>query len=62
MINLNSSCLSGVDYDPATRTMYLRFRNGRSYTLLGVPEHHFLGLVNAPSPGRYFNTHLKGRY
>ena len=42
--------------------MYLTFRNGRSYTLHGVPEHHYHGLLNASSPGRYFNACLKGRY
>lgn len=62
MIALNSSCLSGVDYDPVTRRMEIHFQSGRYYTLTGVPEHHFHGLVTASSPGAYFNTHLKGRY
>ena len=43
-------------------TMYLTFRSGRTYTLHGVPEHHYYGLLSASSPGRYFNAHLKGRY
>jgi hypothetical protein len=42
--------------------MHLRFRNGRSYTLRGVPEHHYYGLLNASSPGWYFNAYLKGNY
>ena len=62
MIALNSSCISAVDYDPLTRKMYLRFRSGRSYTLRDVPEYHFNGLLNASSPGSYFNDYLKGRY
>jgi hypothetical protein len=60
MPTLNSSCLTWVEYDSGT--MYLRFRSGRSYTLRGVPEHHYHGLLNAASPGRYFNYYLKGRY
>lgn len=42
--------------------MYLSFRNGRSYTLRSVPEHHYYGLLNASSAGCYFNIYLKGRY
>jgi KTSC domain len=42
--------------------MYLAFRNGRSYTLRGVPEYHYYGLLNSSSPGWYFNAYLKGRY
>jgi hypothetical protein len=57
---LNSSCLSWVEYDSGT--MHLTFRNGGSYTLHGVPEHYYYGLLNASSAGWYFNTYLKGRY
>lgn len=62
MISLNSSCIASVDYDPDTRQMPIRFRNGRTFTLRGVPEYHFTGLINSSSPGWYFNTYLKGRY
>jgi hypothetical protein len=51
-----------VEFEPSTGAMQLRFRNGRSYTLRGVPERHYYGLLNASSPGWYFNTYLKGRY
>lgn len=57
---LQSSCLSWVEYDSGT--MLLTFRSGRRYTLQGVPVHHYHGLLNASSPGLYFNTYLKGRY
>jgi len=57
---LNSSCIAWVDYDSGT--MQLGFRNGRTYTLRAVPEYHYHGLLHAESKGRYFNTHLKGKY
>ena len=60
MPSLSSSCISWVTYDAGT--MQLTFRGGRSYTLRGVPVHHYHGLLNASSAGRYFNTYLKGRY
>jgi len=59
---LSSSCLSSVDFEPSTGTMYLGFRNRRSYTLRGVPERHYYGLLNTSSSGWYFNYYLKGRY
>lgn len=59
---LSSSCLSWVDYDPFSGTMHLTFSSGRSYTLHGVPEHHYYGLLNASSPGRYLHDYLKGNY
>lgn len=60
MPSLNSSCLAWVEYDSGT--MQLGFRSGRSYTLRGVPEHHYHGLLTASSAGWYFNHYLKGRY
>lgn len=62
MIALNSSCISSVEYQPESRSLRIRFRSGRSYTLRGVPEYHYVGLVSARSAGRYFNRYLKGRY
>ena len=61
MPRLNSSCLAWVEYDFDSGTMYVRFRNGGSYTL-HVPERHYYGLLNATSPGRYWNYYLKGNY
>ena len=60
MPTLNSSCISRADYEFGT--LYLTFRNGLTYTLRGVPEHHYHGLLRAPSAGAYFNRYLKSRY
>ena len=58
--SLNSSCLAWVEY--ASGTMRLGFRSGSTYTLRGVPDRHYYGLLCTSSPGWYFNTYLKGRY
>ena len=60
MPELHSSCLACVEYDSGI--LYLGFCNGASYTLCGVPIDHYYGLLNASSPGWYFNTYLRGRY
>ena len=36
--------------------------NSFSFTLRGVPDYHYTGLLTASSPGWYFDTYLKGRY
>jgi hypothetical protein len=60
MPSINSSCLSWAEYNDGN--LELTFRNGRTYTLRGVPVQLYYGLINAPSPGRYFQAYLKGRY
>jgi hypothetical protein len=57
---LNSSCIYSAEY--SFGTLYLTFNSGRSYTLRGVPERLYRGLINSSSPGRFFNAYLKGRY
>lgn len=59
---LNSSAIAWVDYHPLSRTLEITFQSGRTYTLRGVPAHHYTGLLNAASAGRYFNDHLRGNY
>lgn len=59
---IHSSVLAWADYDPDSRALRLTFRSGRTNTLRGVPAGHYTGLMNAGSPGAYFNTYLRGRY
>ena len=59
---LQSSAISWIEYDPHSRLLQVTFHAGRSYTLRGVPAQHYVGLLEATSPGRYFNRYLRGRY
>jgi hypothetical protein len=60
---LDSTCIDRVGYSPATRRMIVEFvHSQKEYDLHDVPEHHFHGLINADSPGRYWNEYLKGNY
>lgn len=60
MPTLNSSCIHRADYEFGT--LYLTFTSGSTYTLRGVPERLYFGLIRSSSPGWYFNAYLKGRY
>ena len=59
---LRSTAIAMVEYDDETQTMEVEFTNGRSYTHVGVPQEVYDGLVNAGSPGAYYNSAVKGRY
>jgi KTSC domain len=59
---LSSSAIAWIEYDPAVVTLYITFQSGCTYTLHGVPEYNYVGLLNASSPGAYFNAYLRGRY
>lgn len=56
---LNSSALASASYDDETQSLTVTFTNGRSYTYDGVGEELFLGLRDAPSPGRYYFQNIK---
>jgi hypothetical protein len=62
MINVHSSCMRAVGYDPTTRRMKITFTEGKTYDFCGVPEHIFNGLLSASSKGTYYNTHIRDRY
>ena len=59
---LSSSAISWIEYDEGNLTLSISFRYGRTYVLSGVPYEHYEGLLHAPSPGRYFNSYLRGKY
>lgn len=62
MIYLNSSAIRAVDYDYSSRIMTIQFTNDGVYAFHGVPESVFHDLVNAASPGSYYNRHVRGQY
>ena len=60
--NLVSSVINRVSYDEDSQSMTINFRSGRSYTIDNVPVDIYDGMVEAASPGRYFNDVIKGNY
>ena len=63
MIPLDSSCIRGADYDPATRRMYIWFHGHGPYPFYGVPESVFTGLINAIGwHGEYYHQYIRGRF
>lgn len=61
-ITLSSSAIPNVAYDDETEEMFITFKDGKSYTLQGVPEIEFYRLTNSDSPGGYWNANMRGKY
>jgi hypothetical protein len=61
MIFVNSSCISAVGYDGYTLAV-LFHSSDTVYEHPGVPYSVFLGLMQAPSMGAFYNRYIRGRY
>jgi hypothetical protein len=62
MIPVDSSAIEAIGYDPASRRMSIRFKEGRTYDFCGVPRQVYKALLAAESKGTYYAEHIRGRY
>ncbi len=61
-VTVRSSNLRSVGYDRWAQRLEIEFRGGRLYAYFAVPEHLHSQLMTATSKGRYFRSHIKGRF
>jgi hypothetical protein len=54
-----SSVIGAVGH---SRVLEVQFESGRVYQYFDVPEDVYNEMLNAESKGRYFNSHIRGRY
>lgn len=59
---LSSSLLSSAQYLSDERALLLTFAGGEVYRYESVDRSVFNALRRAPSPGRYFNRNVRGRF
>ena len=60
---IESSLLSGHHYDPGTRVLTVKLRNGSIYAYEDVPIEKVEALTGGnQSPGRYFNERIKANH
>jgi len=58
-----SSNLHSAGYDPDTKTLEIKFKNGSMYSYHGVPRVMYEGIFKAESPGGFFQRWIvKGKY
>jgi hypothetical protein len=60
MISVNSSDISAIGY--LNGTLHIKFHSGGLYSFNNVPENIHRSLMSASSHGKYFHTHIRGRY
>jgi hypothetical protein len=59
---LNSSKIRSVGYDPKAQTLEVEFSDGKVYAYSGVSSEIYRGLMNAPSPGSFFEDRIAEDY
>jgi len=62
MIPVSSSNIASVGYDETSRTLYVQFLKGSTYSYSNVPSSVYRCLMNAPSKGKYFAANIKNSY
>lgn len=51
-----------IEYDEVARRLNIWFNQTGQYSYFGVPLALYLGLLNAPSKGRYFNDNIRDQF
>jgi hypothetical protein len=54
-----SSNIASIGYEPTRPILEVEFLNGSIYQYFGVPQHLYLGLMNASSHGEYLDAYIK---
>lgn len=62
MIPVVSRDLASVGYEASTKTLYVSFHKGGTYSYSNVPEGVYRGLMSAPSKGQYFRANIRTSY
>ncbi len=61
-IQVSSSNLVSIGYDPDTVILEIEFMRGIVYQYSGVPASEYDALMSAASHGMYFFANIKDRY
>lgn len=57
-----SAVIAAYNYDATTETLEVRYRSGKVYHYLNVPEKVFKQMRSTMVKGIWFNRHIKGKY
>jgi len=62
LVNVTSSMIASVGFDPDQEVMVVQFQNGRVYRYNGVPSGVFVSmLTDRDSVGKAFNAHVRAK-
>ncbi len=62
MTPFKSSNLESGHYDPATRRLTIKFKNGGSWHYTDVDQKHWEAMQKADSVGKYCHKHIKNAH
>lgn len=54
--SFESAMLSSCEYNIETKELTVTFNGGKSYVYVDVDRSTYIGLIEAPSAGKYFNS------
>jgi len=57
---VDSTAIHSVGYDPALKTLRVKFHSGATYDYSGVPVETHQAFMSAPSLGAHLARHVKG--
>ena len=61
-VKRKSSCVAGMEYNPASMKLTVFYTNMTTYDYDNVPPYIYTGLLCAESKGQYLNANVKGIY
>lgn len=61
-VEVESTLLRSVGYDPVTEVLEIELRNGRVYQFSSIAEDVYRELMASASLGHYFNESIKDAY
>ncbi len=56
---IQSTNISEIGYDPATKRMHVKFHNGAVYEYHDVQQKTYDALMASPSKGKYLHAHIE---
>lgn len=62
MISVTSYNIKAIGYDDDNFELHVQFKNGGHYVHRSVGKDAFKVFLLAPSPGRWYAEHVRGKY
>lgn len=62
MVRVVSSAIDAIGYDKDKQQLFIKFKQGETYTFCRVPESIHQGLMSAVSKGGYYDSFIKDRF
>lgn len=60
--SVESSHIHSIGYEPDEQIMEVKFKDHSVYQYSEVPEHLYIGIMQAESKGGYLHQRIKGKF